>query len=220
MGSIQKDLKDLFNGRTSFGQIALDIIDGPVSKIANNANPYAKAIVEMLAKRKYFPSVFNSSPIRDRAKYLAQSLNLDWYYDALTGSPVKPFSDMVSNVVNTQQIDQSAYFYILSRKREFQENVLGSYNDGFTQTRRGEALYNARNAAQLGKMSFVRKFMREYYREGGSDEGLQTSLRAMSPLYGLNKEQEAQFIKWLPKDERKTFRRAMRYYERIKSTLD
>ena len=52
---------------------------------------------------------------------------------------------------------------------------------------------------------------------GGTDEGLKASARAADPLYGLNDEDEAQFIRWLPKDERKILRRALRYTDRIKA---
>lgn len=105
------------------------------------------------------------------------------------------------------------------RKKQFEENVLGKHTDVFTITRRGEALRNAKKAADLGDRKSLRKFLREYYRAGGTDEGLKASARASDPLYGLNDDEEARFIRWLPKEERKILRQAMRYSERLKARL-
>ena len=85
----------------------------------------------------------------------------------LTDKPHKPFYDFSSSVVNTANQDQSAYFFIIGRKKQFEENVLGKYTDAFTMTRRGEALRNAKKAADLGDRKSLRKYLREYYRAGG-----------------------------------------------------
>ena len=218
-GTITRDLRDLFNGRISFGQLAANALDGPVSKFASNANPYIKAIIEAAFGKRMFPSALHPSPIRNNGEFFAQSFGLDWYYDWITDKPHKPFYDFSSTFVNSQEQDKSAYFYILSRKREFEENVLGKSSDAFTQTKRGEALRNAKQAADLGDRFSQRKYMREYFRAGGSPEGLKASARAMSPLSGLNQNEEARFIRWLPVEERKILRRAMRYSERMKAKL-
>ena len=86
-------------------------------------------------------------------------------------------------------------------------------------TRRGEALRNAKKAIDLGDKKAFRRFLREYFRAGGSEAGLKASARTMSPLYGLNDDEQSRFIRWLPKDERIILRRAMRYAERMKAYL-
>ena len=214
------DLRDLLDGRITFGQLVSNILDGPVTKIAGNANPYVKAIVEAAFDKRLYPSALHPSPIRDKGKFVAQSFGLDWYYDWLTDKPHKPFLDFSSSVFNTAKQDQSAYFFIQGRKKIFQENVLGKYNDAFTMTRRGEALRNAKRAIDLGDKKSFRKFLREYFRAGGTEQGLKASARASDPLFGLNEEEQMRFIRWLPKEERKILRRAMRYAEKIKAYLD
>lgn len=214
------DLRDLLDGRITFGQLVSNILDGPVTKIAGNANPYVKAIVEAAFDKRLYPSALHPSPIRDKGKFVAQSFGLDWYYDWITDKPHKPFLDFSSSVFNTVKQDQSAYFFIQGRKKIFQENVLGKYNDAFTMTRRGEALRNAKRAIDLGDKKSFRKFLREYFRAGGTEQGLKASARASDPLFGLNEEEQMRFIRWLPKEERKILRRAMRYAEKIKAYLD
>ena len=217
LGSISSDLRDLFNGRTSFGQLLANMLDGPVSKFASNANPYAKAIIEALFGKRLFPSALNPSPIRDTGKFIAQSFGLDWYYDFLTGKPHRPFLDFSTSLVNSAKQEQSAYFYMLSRRKQFDEFVLEKSSDAFTQTRRGEALRNAKLAADYDDKKTMIKFLRQFAREGGDLNSLKASMRSMSPLYGLDKYRELQFVKWLPKEERIILRRAMRYYGRLKA---
>ena len=215
-----KDLRDLFDGRKTLMQVAVDIADGPLSKVWNNFNPFAKTALESLFKKRTFPSVLHPTPIRDRTRYLAQSFGAEWYYDYLTGKAHKPFvKNAAGAFANVQNQNQSAYFHILSRKRQFEENVLGKTTDTFTQTKRGEALRNARKAAELGDKKALRKYLREYYIEGGTDQGRKTSVEAMNPLHGLNERDRMRFIKWLPKDERTTLRKALKYYEKEKSIL-
>ncbi|MBR0167463.1 MAG: hypothetical protein IJQ08_02205, partial [Synergistaceae bacterium] len=214
------DLRDLFDGRISFGQLITNILDGPVTKIASNTNPFAKAVAEAAFGKRMYPSALHPSPIRDKGEFVANSFGLDWYYDFLTDKPHKPFYDFSSSLVSSANQDQSAYFFIQSRKRQFQEYVLGKYNDAFTMTRRGEALRNAKRAIDLGDKKSFRKFMREYFKAGGSEAGLKISARASDPLSGLNEDEEKRFIRWLPKEERKILRRAMRYGEKIKAYLE
>ena len=214
------DARDLLDGRTSFGQVAVNILDGPVSKFVSNVNPYGKLIIEGFFGKRTFPSALHPTPIRDKGEFVANSFGLNWYYDWLTGRPHKPFLDFPSYLLNTANQDKSAYFFIMSRKKQFQEIVLGKYSDAFATTRRSEALRNAKRAIDLGDKKSFRKFLREYYREGGSDVGLKASARASDPFFGLNDDEEARFVRWLPPNERKILRRALRYSERIKAYLE
>lgn len=79
MGTITKDLKDLFDGRITLGQLALNIADGPVSKIVSNFNPFAKSIIEAALGKRTFPSALHPVPIRDKGRFAAQSFGLGWY---------------------------------------------------------------------------------------------------------------------------------------------
>ncbi len=63
------------------------------------------------------------------------------------------------------------------------------------------------------------KFLKEFYRAGGTDKWLNSFVNAAAPLYGLDKDEELMFIKWLPKDERKILLQAEKFYERMKNTL-
>ena len=63
------------------------------------------------------------------------------------------------------------------------------------------------------------KYLKEFYRAGGSDEGLDTSVNAMDPLDGLNEDEEIRFMRWLNIDERKMLNNAYKFFEHIKAIL-
>ncbi|MBQ6969796.1 MAG: hypothetical protein IJP85_05670, partial [Synergistaceae bacterium] len=219
LDNLMRNVKEFFDGRISFLEIANDITDGPVSKLVNNFNPLAKAAIELLTGKKLYPDIQHPEPIRDNWEYVAQSLGLDWYYKFITGKPHVPFSDFSGSFAGHSKQDEASYWYILDRKREFQEKKLGRFYDSFSQTKKSEALYNARRAAQLGDRKAMFKFLKEFYRAGGNDKGLDSFVKAAAPLYGLDEDEELMFIKWLPKDERKILIQAERFYDRFKNTL-
>ena len=141
------------------------------------------------------------------------------YYDALTGKPHEPAANLASSVANTQKPDEAAYWYILAKKKEFQEKVLGNTYDGYTQTKRGEALYNARRAAAFEDRKLMRKYIRDYYKAGGDYENLEQSANSMNPLFGLDEDEQTRFIHWLSRDERKIMRKANKFFTRINARL-
>lgn len=217
--NLSQNLKDFFDGRISFLEIANNITDGPLSKLVNNLNPLAKALIELFTGRKLYPNISRPTSIRDNWEYVAQSLALDWYYRFITGKPHAPFSDFSGTLAENVKQDEAAYWFILARKKEFQEKKLGRRIDGFAHTKQGECLYNARKAAQYGDKKKMIYYLQEFYRAGGSEKGLETSVNSMNPMHGLNKNEELMFIKWLPDDERYALNQAQKFYIRMKATL-
>ena len=169
--------------------------------------------------RRFYPDIRHPTPIRDNYQYLAQAFSLDWYYRAITGKAHAPASDMSSSFATAQSPEQAAYWFIISKKKEFQERVLGKEVEMFIRTKKGEALYNARQAAQMQDWTLMRKYLREFYKAGGTEEGLKASLRSIEPLHGLNEEEQMRFIRSLSSEERKSLRQATKFAERLKAKL-
>ena len=218
--SITRDVKDIFDGRLTFSELPGKIVSGVTNKLINNANPFAKALVEMTTGRRLYPSFKNPTPIRDNWEYLAQSFAMDWYYKALTDKPRENFSEFSKSIASSQNPEQAAYWFITARKREFQEQVLGIHHDGYTQTKKGEALYNARVAAGFKDWKLMRKYLIEFYKAGGTDEGLKSYVKSIDPLNGLDDDERIRFMMWLPKQERHLMTKALRFSEKLKDRLD
>ena len=214
---IYRDVKDIMNGRQTIGGMISNAVASPVNKLINNFNPYGKAGLEMLFGKSLYPDLRNAREIRSNPEYLAQTFGLDWYYKKLMGKPAASFSHGL--LANSADPNEAAYWYIQSKKHQFQEQVLGKEIDAYSQTKRGEMFRYARQAASYKDYPKMRKYLREYIKAGGNMETLKASANTLSPLYGLSKEEQAQFVKWLSKEDRAALRRGMRYSERIRSTV-
>ena len=111
--------------------------------------------------------------------------------------------------------EEAAYFYTLGLVRQFEENVLGKRTGGFGLTKRGQILQKMKTAMRLGLKDEVRIYLQEYYKLGGNQKGLKASMRNMNPLHGLNKQEQAQFLKWITPEERKYLNRANAFFHRM-----
>ncbi len=210
-----KDIRDIFDGRQTFMGFLGKIVSAPVNKAVNALNPFFKLPAELLTKKSFYPDATRPSNIRDRAKYVAQSLGLNWPYKAITGEPHDNWQEFKNVFVYSAEADEAAYFYTLSKVHEFQEKVLGRHFDGFASTQRGEILRRMKTALRLGDNDAVKRYLREYYGVGGSKKGLKSSMHSMNPMHTLSKQQQAQFLRWISPDEKKYINRAQRYFHKM-----
>ncbi len=218
--NIPKDVKDLWDGKTTLGAVVSNIVSGPINRLISNVNPLIKSVIEMTTGRRLFPDFRDPSSIRSVPRYIAQSLALDWYYDWLTGKAHKPFTDFASSLFNSHNILAASYWYILSKKEEFESMKLGRHYDGFYQTEKSEALREAKRAAEMGDRQTMRKFLGEYKQAKGTTEGLKQSIRTMHPLFGLSEREIRQFRRWLSPDDNEILAKAMKYYRQTSRTLN
>ncbi|MBR1419295.1 MAG: strawberry notch family protein, partial [Synergistaceae bacterium] len=219
LDTIFKDVKDIRDGHMTFWDLFKQITAAPLNKAINTLTPFIKTPVEATVGRSLYPDFRHPRIIKDMGAYLASTVNLDWWYKAITGKPHEPFFDVVGSVAYQQNPIEASYYYILASKRQFQENVLGKKFDGYATTRRGEALNNFRAALKYNDKNKAIKYLTEYVELGGTQEGLESSTNAMHPLAGLNKLERAQFIKWLRPDEHKVLGKALDYYIELARSL-
>jgi hypothetical protein len=194
----------------------------PVSKLFNAINPIAKSSIELVSGKQYFPDMFNPRIMRDWKEYLASTLGVTPEFRALTGRPSpgylkERFGGLWSYTLNP---DEAAYWWIQGKKRQFQENVLGTaWSGAGSVSERSMALWRIKQAIRYGDRQALIKYAREYIAFGGTDKGFETSLNSMKPLAGLNKADEAQFLKWLTPEDRQYLRKALGYYQELIQTL-
>lgn len=221
LDSIFLDAKELVNGQQSIGGYLKKIAQAPVNKIINGLNPILKMPIELATGRTMYPDAFNSRTIRDNEKYIAQSLGLAWPYKALvTGEPRNDWDDwdeLSRMLIYSLDPDEAAYFQTLDKVRQFQERVLDKKFDSFATTRRGKVLQNLKRALRYKDKATIRRYLKEYAKVDGTKKGLQQSMKAMSPLFGLSKDEKKQFLKWITADDRKYLRRADKYFRELTS---
>ena len=222
LDSFWPEVKDILNGQQTVAGYLKKMGSAPFSKAMNAVNPVIKTPYELAMGRTIYPDMGNPRMIRDVGGYIASSLGLSWEYRTAAGEPgPKYFSwDRIRGLFTySQDAYEGAYFYILDRKREFQERVLGKTFDGFATSKRGNALRRLKTALRFKDQANVDRALKEYAAAGGTRKGLKVSMQNMDPLHGLNKQEKKQFYNWLSEEDRKFLTRAMKYYRGLPGGL-
>lgn len=76
--------------------------------------------------------------------------------------------------------------------------------------RKLKAAIRANNAEE------VIRCLDEFYSMGGTEKSLNSSLRSLEPLSGLNSKKKREFRNWLPKDETALLDNAETYYKGLR----
>ncbi len=210
-----KDIKNIFNGQQTFTGFAMKLITSPLNKLVSGISPLIKTPAELIAGQSYFPDFTHPRNIRDYWQYIAQSFGMSWPYKAITGKPVDNWKEFKNLFLYQADAEEAAYFYTLNLVRQFQERVLGKRTGSFGFTPRGNILQNLRTAIRLGNKEDVQKYLAEYYKLGGNKKSLKASMRNMNPLHGLNKAEQAEFLKWISADDRKYLNRANSFFHKM-----
>ena len=209
------DVRDIFDGRMTFTGFISKLATSPINKVSQGISPLIKTPFEMMAGKSLYPDITHPRNIRDYGQYLAQSFGLSWPYKALSGQPLNNWKEFKNLFTYQADAEEVAYFYTLGLVRQFEEKVLGKSTGSFGLTKRGQVLQKMKTAMRLGLKDEVRRYLQEYYKLGGNQKGLKASMRNMNPLHGLNKQEQAQFLKWITPEERKYLNRANAFFHRM-----
>ena len=215
LDSIFLDAKELANGQQSIGGYMKKMLQAPVSKVIGQLNPMLKMPIELATGRSLYPDAFHSRTIRDNGEYLAQTFGLQWPYRAAMKKPRSDMDELSNLLLYSVDPDEAAYFQTLDKVRQFQERVLDKHFDGFATTKRGNVLRNLKTALRYKDRAAIKRYLKEYAQLDGTKKGLQQSMKAMNPLYGLSKEEQKQFLKWITADDRKYLQKANRYFHAL-----
>ena len=215
------EMRDILNGYQSPGDYAKKMAQAPASKLINAMNPLIKTPLEMVSGKQYFPDAFNPRTIRDLGMYVAETAGLTPEFVALTGRPSAGYANTRGRNMFVYSVDpdEAAYWWVMDKKRQFEENVLGSSWSGAGATSpRGMALQNVKRSIRYGDKTALKKYLREYAEYDGTVTGLTRSITSMSPLNGLSDENKVKFVKWLSAEDRTYLPRAERYFQSLFTT--
>ena len=230
LGAPQQLVADWMNGRRSLKETAIEMAKvketaiemakSPVNAFAQGIGPQWKLPAEMATGKRLFPNVFEPGNIRDRGLYLAQSFGMGEEYAGMTGLPRRGYPYVLSKLADIQHPGEAAYYDILDEKREFLKTLGKKSIMSGALNPKSNALYNVKLAARYGDKEAFEKYLLEYTRLGGSRESLNTSLRNLAPLSGLNDDEVKVFeAKWLDEDGRKRLDDAKRFYDEVFGTI-
>lgn len=216
-------VRDYLNGKRTLKEIALSMAKSPVNKLVTGLGPIVKTPAELLYGKSSYPDAFKMRSIRDRWQYLADSLGLGNEYKLLAGKPIQTYGtgnriegywkSWEESFIYKADPLQSAYYDILDAKNRYLKEKGEESSGTFTYTPRSNALYNFKLAVRYKDKEAARQALTEYAELGGTNRGLEQSLKTMNPMYGLNKEEQVEFIQYLDTEERGKLLRAIKYYE-------
>jgi hypothetical protein len=206
------DVRDVFNGKLSVKEMAANMVKSPINVVVSGVSPWFKIPAELATGKKTFPDVFKMSSIRDRGQYLAEQVKLGDEYKLLAGKPSRGYDKTLQNFfVYAADPGQSAYFDIMDKKKRFAEKQ-GKTGDGFFTTPKSDALYNYKLSLRYGDTKSAEHYFEKYIALGGTGRGFMTSMKAMSPLYGMSNADKAQFLSTFDSEDMNKLEKAMSYY--------
>ena len=214
-------VNDYLNGRKSEKEIALEMAKSPVKKVVNGVNPFIKTPFELLARKQFFPDVFNPQTIRDRKAFLARQFTLIDEYKALFDIPSEGYATSLKKaIVSEADPQRAAYNDIISMKYEYLKKI-GKPPGSSPQTPKSHALYNLKNAVRYKNPRQAAKYYIEYRSFGGTNETFDNSIERLNPLNGIistsnsieAKKQAAGFLLYLGRDNKDKLQDALEYYK-------
>jgi len=210
-----QDISDFLNGRRSLKEILIDMAKAPVNVMWSGLSPVIKQPSELAAGKSTYPDVFRPKTIRDRYRYLAQSVGLENEYDAITKKPSKGYLKSLGNLLYyTIEPGQGAYSDTYDMKQRYLKRI-GKYGEGGFISPRSNALYYAKLAVRYKDIEAFKKNLADYIMLGGTREGLERSLEFLHPLSGLSKEDKVRFVASLNEDDKIKVARAIKFYDKV-----
>ena len=214
-------VNDYLNNRKSEKEIALEMAKSPIKKLVNGVNPFIKTPFELLARKQFFPDVFNPQTIRDRKAFLARQFTLIDEYKALFDIPSEGYATSLKKaIVSEADPQRAAYNDVISRKYEYLKKI-GKPPGSSPHTPKSNALYNLKNAVRYKNPRQAAKYYIEYRSFGGTNETFDNSIERLNPLNGIistsnsieAKKQAAGFLLYLGRDNEDKLQDALEYYK-------
>lgn len=219
------NIQNYLDGRMTKRDIAQDMALGLFDKIWNQIGPLSglglKTGAELATRRSGHPSVTRSRRISDIPDYLARSFGLEKEFRALTGRPQRGGSygaTLSDLLVYSSEPGQPQYYDILTLLERYLRSK-GDDSAGASWGSKTEALRKYKQAVQYGQRDVAMKFLALYEKLGGDEDGVEASVRRMSPTYGLDDEELQDFRKWL-KGDVEMLDKAIEYYEKTLAKSD
>jgi len=208
------DIADVVRGKTTIKKKLYEAAMAPVNKIVTSVNPIHKTLLyEMWAKKSLYPDITRPRPIRDVPEYLMKIVSLDKIYNYFAGKPTRGWENDVANIFTyTTDPGETSYFTIRQIGAEFLEKKGFEY-PSITPAKRSNALYYYRQAIRFKDDKAADRFKKEYYKLGGTDKGMESSISKAAPLNFIPTRYKEEFNKSLDGTELDILKEAEHWYK-------
>lgn len=203
--------RDVLSGKMTVPEALKQMAKAPINKLVQGVTPLVKTPAELIARESTYPDVFHPRPIQDRGEYAAQQLTLGKEYASMKGKPQQP-DDLAGLFIQRQDPGSAAYADWSGIESRFLEKI-GKERGIHFRSPRSEALRNVSRAIQIKDAAAEAVWREKYIELGGTKKGMEASVRALAPLYGMSIVERDQLLATLDSADRKILKRAEAYYK-------
>lgn len=214
LGNLPETLKNIYAGKQTIKETAVDVIHEPINRIVNASHPFLKTFFETVTGKTLFPDISKPRPIRDRQEHFWKMLSLDIPYRYIAGKPVRGMEkDIAGMITYTSDPGERAYWNARKLEYDFLDKE-GQERPGFVPNRKSNALYYFKQARRFKDEKAAKKYFMEYVRLGGTKKGLMTSLEKGRPGASIPKPLRGKFKSRLSKQQDRGFDQAQEWYQK------
>lgn len=220
------DVEDVLMGKATWQDKAADAVKAPVEKVVGGLHPGFKSPFELIAGESTYPHIFGqgtdfgfrTTQIRDRKEYVARLFSLDGLYRRVTGRPKPPTDPSTMGTLADWTFayrtdpGEAAYWNARSNAFEYGRKH-GKGEGGGEPTERGNALYYYKQAVKWSDKEAAARYLKAYFALGGSEKGMEQSIRMGHPLGSIAKKHQQEYIDSLSKDQKDELEAAIKFYE-------
>lgn len=220
-----QDLRDLQEGDKDLLDMAGEATKAPVERLVNAMEPVTKTIFEVALGGSTYPTFFEEGSsfairprtVRDPLEHIAASVSLAGLYRRVTGRPVRGdnFDAVASLLVYHHDPDEASYWSARGLAEDWIEEQGGSPGGGGRPTRRDNALYYYKTALRWGDSSAAERWRARYLEMGGTERGMDQSIRMSHPLGLVAQDKRSAFLGSLDAEDRALVDRAIQWHQGI-----
>ena len=200
----------------------------PANKLVQGLAPYFKLTAEVVTGQKFYPSIYERTPIRDVAEHIASTVGLDDFYAQIIGLPHKlerpgrirvplvPFASL--KYADAIDMDWVPFYEIWDAKRAFYKRHKRDMSIVIEHGRRARLLWRIRLALTAGDFEAARRFVDEYastYESTEIADKVALSIKRMHPLATMTVRDRELFVKELTPHQRKQLEQADQLVETL-----
>lgn len=183
-----------------------------LNKLYNSVTPAAKLFIELPTGFSFYNGFDEPSIVRDKWEHFFNTFGLSDVYKFVRGKPVKNnnLTDIIQNaVVYKYDALESAYWDTINNVNSWKGNE-GTLRKP---ERHQLALYYAKQAIRYGEADKAKKYVKEYFKLGGTGSGIVNSISSMNPYWGMTSDES--------KEKRKDFEDSLSAvdYEKLQSAV-
>ncbi len=206
-------LSHISKGRGTWRDVALAVVQAPISRLVNGLTPTFKVPGEALAGRSFFPDVFNPRLIRDGWRHLFRAVQVEPVYDWYLGRPSPGAGHvLMTTLVDVRHTGYSAYAKIRGEAYQWLRAVEGKEGAPLYASRRGNAYFYYRMALKFKDTEAAVRYRQELRRLKVKPEMMRAMLKRAHPLGMLGSRERRAFLRTLTPTEERSLRRAIEWW--------